>query len=68
MNLYLTHLVAIAAAPDWASGLRLYAVVFRRFRCGWQHVGTLAVVLTVVLFKFLRALWRRFVPVSHAVA
>ena len=28
----------------------------------------LAVALTVVLFKFLRALWRRFVPVSHAVA
>ena len=28
----------------------------------------LAVVVTVVLFKFLRALWRRFVPVSPAVA
>ncbi len=28
MNLDLTHLVAIAAALGWASGLRLYAVVF----------------------------------------
>ena len=28
----------------------------------------LAVVLTVVLFKFLRALWRRFVPAARAVA
>ena len=28
----------------------------------------LAVVLTVVLFKFLRALWRRFVPVAQATA
>ena len=28
----------------------------------------MAVVLTVVLFKFLRALWRRFVPVSQVVA
>ena len=28
MNLDLTHLVAIAAALGWASGLRLYAVLF----------------------------------------
>lgn len=28
----------------------------------------LALVLTVVLFKFLRALWRRFVPAARAVA
>ncbi len=28
MNFDTTHLVAVAAALGWASGLRLYAVVF----------------------------------------
>ncbi|MEP6740793.1 MAG: DUF4126 domain-containing protein [Caldimonas sp.] len=35
MNLDLTHLVAIAAALGWASGLRLYAVVFLTGLAGW---------------------------------
>jgi len=38
MNLDLTQLVAIAAALGWASGLRLYAVVFitgLAGRLGW---------------------------------
>ena len=35
MNLDLPHLVAIAAALGWASGLRLYAVVFLTGLAGW---------------------------------
>ena len=35
MNLDLTQLVAIAAALGWASGLRLYAVVFLTGLAGW---------------------------------
>jgi len=35
MNLDLTQLVAIAAALGWASGLRLYAVVFITGLAGW---------------------------------
>ena len=35
MNLDLTQLVAIAAALGWASGLRLYAVVFITGMAGW---------------------------------
>ena len=35
MQLDLTHLVAIAAALGWASGLRLYAVVFLTGLAGW---------------------------------
>ena len=43
------------AHPLWFFPVLLVAVV-------------LAVVLTVLLFKFLRALWRRFVPVARAPA
>ena len=35
MNLDLTQLFAIAAALGWASGLRLYAVVFITGMAGW---------------------------------
>jgi hypothetical protein len=35
VNLDLTHLVALAAALGWASGLRLYAVVFITGAIGW---------------------------------
>ena len=35
MNLDLTQLVAVAAALGWASGLRLYAVVFVTGLAGW---------------------------------
>ena len=35
MNLDLTQLVAVAAALGWASGLRLYAVVFITGMAGW---------------------------------
>ena len=35
MNFDITHLVAIAAALGWASGLRLYAVVFLTGMAGW---------------------------------
>ena len=35
MNLDLTQLIAIAAALGWASGLRLYAVVFITGMAGW---------------------------------
>jgi hypothetical protein len=35
MNLDLTQLTAIAAALGWASGLRLYAVVFLTGMAGW---------------------------------
>jgi hypothetical protein len=40
MNLDTTHLVAIAAALGWASGLRLYAVVFLTGMAG--HSGLVA--------------------------
>jgi len=40
MNLDTTHLVAIAAALGWASGLRLYAVVFLTGLAG--HLGLVA--------------------------
>ena len=85
----LTHLVALAAALGWASGMRLYAVVFLTGAAGFlgwvalppglqllQHplvfwpvlaVAVItALVVIVVLFKFLRALirkgWRHFMP------
>ena len=35
VDLDLTHLVALAAALGWASGLRLYAVVFITGAAGW---------------------------------
>jgi len=35
MSLDLTHLIAIAAVLGWASGLRLYAVVFITGMAGW---------------------------------
>lgn len=35
LNLDLTHLVALTAALGWASGLRLYAVVFLTGAAGW---------------------------------
>ncbi len=35
MNLDTTHLLAIAAALGWASGLRLYAVLFLTGMAGW---------------------------------
>ncbi len=35
VDLSLTHLVALAAALGWASGLRLYAVVFITGAIGW---------------------------------
>ena len=35
MNLDLTQLIAVAAALGWASGLRLYAVVFLTGMAGW---------------------------------
>ena len=35
MNADTTHLLAIAAALGWASGLRLYAVVFITGMVGW---------------------------------
>jgi hypothetical protein len=35
MNLDTTHLIALAAALGWASGLRLYAVVFLTGLAGW---------------------------------
>ena len=40
MNLDTTHLIAIAAALGWASGLRLYAVVFLTGLAG--HLGLVA--------------------------
>ncbi|MEP6503596.1 MAG: DUF4126 domain-containing protein [Betaproteobacteria bacterium] len=40
MNLDTTHLIAIAAALGWASGLRLYAVVFLTGMAG--HAGLVA--------------------------
>lgn len=35
MNLDTTHLVALAAALGWASGMRLYAVLFLTGAAGW---------------------------------
>jgi hypothetical protein len=40
-ELSLTHLVALAAALGWASGLRLYAVVFMTGAIGWLGWVTL---------------------------
>ena len=40
-ELNLTHLVALAAALGWASGLRLYAVVFITGAAGWLGWVTL---------------------------
>ena len=36
-----THLVALAAALGWASGIRLYAVVFLTGLAGWLGWVTL---------------------------
>jgi hypothetical protein len=36
MNLDTTHLIALAAALGWASGLRLYAVLFLTGLAGWM--------------------------------
>ena len=41
MNLDTTHLIAIAAALGWASGLRLYAVVFLTGMAGYSGLVTL---------------------------
>ena len=41
MNLDLTHLAALAAALGWASGMRLYAVVFITGAAGWMGWVTL---------------------------
>jgi len=41
MNLDTTHLIAIAAALGWASGLRLYAVVFLTGMAGHSGLVTL---------------------------
>jgi hypothetical protein len=41
VGLDLTHLVALAAALGWASGLRLYAVVFLTGAVGWMGWVTL---------------------------
>ena len=53
MSLDLTGLVAIAAALGWASGLRLYAVVFLTGltgRLGWVHLpGDLGVLTSPVV-------------------
>ena len=59
------QLVAVAAALGWASGLRLYAVVFLTGLAGWlgwvvlpgglqvlQHPGVLAVAGTLALVEF----------------
>ena len=47
-GLDLTHLVAIAAALGWASGLRLYAVVFLTGAAGWMGWVTLPPGLQVL--------------------
>ncbi len=47
-SLDLTHLVAIAAALGWASGLRLYAVVFLTGAAGWMGWVTLPPGLQVL--------------------
>lgn len=47
-TLDLTHLVAIAAALGWASGLRLYAVVFLTGAAGWLGWVTLPAGLQVL--------------------
>jgi len=59
------HLLALAAGLGWASGLRLYAVVFLTGLAGWvgwitlpsglqvlQHPGVLVVAGTLVLVEF----------------
>ena len=65
-GLSMAQLVALAAALGWASGLRLYAVVFLTGLAGWlgwvtlptglqvlQHPGVLVVAGTLVLVEFL---------------
>ncbi len=65
MNLDLTHLIALAAALGWASGLRLYAVVFftgMAGALGWvslpaglqvlQHPAVLGVSGVMLLLEF----------------
>lgn len=47
-TLDLTHLIAIAAALGWASGLRLYAVVFLTGAAGWLGWVTLPPGLQVL--------------------
>lgn len=59
------HLLALAAALGWASGLRLYAVVFLTGFAGWagwinlpaglqvlEHPGVLVIAGTLVLVEF----------------
>ena len=59
------HLLALAAGLGWASGLRLYAVVFLTGLAGWfgwitlppglqvlQHPGVLVIAGTLVLVEF----------------
>jgi len=46
--LNLTHLVALAAALGWASGLRLYAVVFITGAIGWLGWVTLPAGLSLL--------------------
>ncbi len=48
LNLDLTQLIAIAAALGWASGLRLYAVVFITGAAGWLGWVTLPPGLQVL--------------------
>jgi hypothetical protein len=66
MELDLSHLIAIAAALGWASGLRLYAVVFLTGLAGWlgwlplpsglqvlQHPAVLVAAGTMLAVEFL---------------
>src|SRR5690242_982245 len=61
----MTQLVALAAALGWASGLRLYAVVFLTGMAGWlgwvtlppglqvlQHPGVLSIAGALVVIEF----------------
>jgi hypothetical protein len=48
VDLDLTHLVALAAALGWASGLRLYAVVFITGAAGWLGWVSLPEGLTLL--------------------
>ncbi|MDO8419416.1 MAG: DUF4126 domain-containing protein [Rubrivivax sp.] len=48
MNLDLTQMVALAAALGWASGMRLYAVVFITGAIGWMGWVTLPDGLTLL--------------------
>jgi hypothetical protein len=42
MNADTTHLLAVAAALGWASGLRLYAVLFLTGLAGFPRLGRAA--------------------------